>query len=97
MNTKPINLETVWNDTYRETKVVGDGVRLFSAIHSTAGPILRLEITTYGESVALFCKVNLTPDQAEALSADLLIAANIKRHHDADWKAHQSEKLPEGA
>ena len=97
MNMRPINLETVWDDTYRETNVVGGDVRLFSAIHSIAGPILRLEITTYGESVDFFCKVNLTPDQAEAMAAELLVAANIKRQHDADWEAHKHSQLPEAA
>jgi hypothetical protein len=95
-----INLETIWNDTYHETKVAGDSassLRVFSAIHSTVGPILRLEVATYSGNIDLVGKVNLTPDQAEMMAAELLIAANIKRKHDADWEAHKHSQLPEAA
>ncbi len=98
-----LNLDTIWNDTYRETRIVDDiqaNMNVFSAIHSTAGPILRLEINTYSEddTISLKCNVNLTPDQAEAMAAELLIAASKKREYDTAWAAHKAtQQLAEAA
>lgn len=100
MNAKPINLETVWDDTYRCTMVARCDVGyvdVLSAIHSTVGPMLRVEIKTFTETMDVKAQANLTPDEAEALAAELLIAAKLKREHDAAWAAHQAEQLPEAA
>lgn len=100
MNVKLINPDTIWNDTYRETRIVeshNTNANVFSAIHKSAGPILRLEIETYDEIIISKHQVKLTPDQAEAMAAELLIAARIKREHDARWAAHQANELPEAA
>lgn len=96
-----LNLETVWNDTYRDTRIV-DGhanhASVFSAIHSTSGPIMRLDIGSYSNTIDLRAMVNLTPQQAEAMAAELLVAANLKREYDAAWAAHEAaQQLPEAA
>ncbi len=98
-----LNLDTIWNDTYRETRIAGGhqtSMNVFSAIHSTAGPILRLEINNYGidDDISFKCNANLTPDQAEAMAAELLIAAGKKREYDTAWAAHKAyQQLAESA
>ncbi|MGI9142253.1 MAG: hypothetical protein ACR2IJ_03580 [Fluviibacter sp.] len=100
MNVKPINLETIWNDTYRNREVAGDpttSLKVFSAIHSTGGPILRIEMATYTNTFDMKCQANLTPEQAESMAAELLLAAKIKREHDIAWANHLAAQLPEAA
>lgn len=95
-----LNLATVWNDTYRNIEIIeecGAGLEVLSAIHADAGPILRIEVATYINPVSIKSNINLTPDQAEKMAAELLIAAKIKREHDSAWAAHNGTKLPEAA
>jgi hypothetical protein len=100
MNFKPINPDTIWNDTYRETRIVesdNTNANVFSAIHKSAGPILRLEIELYGDIITSKHHVKLTPEQAEAMAAELLNAAQLKREYDAAWANHRAAQLPEAA
>jgi hypothetical protein len=97
MKIKP---ETVWNETYRDTQVAGHcgaALSVFSALHATSGPILRVKIDTYSAGIKLSVDADLTVEQAEAMAAELLIAANKKRRHDAAWADYQAEQLKEAA
>ena len=95
-----INPETIWNETYRETQVAGHcgaSLSVFSALHATSGPILRVKIDTYSAGIKLTVDADLTAEQVEAMVAELLIAANTKRGHDSAWADYKAEEIREAA
>jgi len=95
-----LNLATVWNDTYRCIDILersAVGLEVFTAIHADSGPLLRIEVVTYTDPVSIKSNINLTSEQAEKMAAELLIAARIKREHDAFWAAHRTEQPQEAA
>lgn len=95
-----LNLATVWHDTYRCIDILersAVGLEVFTAIHADSGPLLRIEVVTYADPVSIKSNINLTPEQAEKMAAELLIATRIKREHDAAWAAHRAEQLLEAA
>ena len=100
MSIKTINPATAWEETYRNTPVAyhdGACVNVFTAIHGSCGPFLRVEIATWTDTIDVKAQANLTPEQAEAMAAELLLAAKLKREYDAAWADHIAAQLPEAA